>query len=228
MAENNRPVHLYVVEIDRNYEPDLAKKWTFETVHVGLSLREPEEQLENLQQGDMPILRVPEAFQWNFTRLRPDLLLPYLPSSSNDLRTMMSVRTKTSIALEQRGVAVDGHFRILPVFVIELKPEAIKLDPHSPNDVGRGLMHVATFSHDKYQKRTLRDSLIFAFEQFRENEEWKPVVKKYGVKIRFDLSPPPVFTKECAIQLEEDWINQLISWGYITLNHEGRRIIGCI
>ena len=77
-------------------------------------------------------------------------------------------------------------------------------------------------------KGTLRDSVIFAFEHFRVNEEWKPVVVKYGVKVRFDLSPPPVFTKECAEYLEEEWINNLIDWGYITLNSHGRRIIGCI
>ena len=187
MSDYDRPLHLYVVEIDPNYEPEMAKRWSFETVHVGLSHREPEEQLERLQKGDMPFRAVPDSFRWNFTRLRPDLMSPWNPSSGTNWQRMMTSRFRTAHVLQQRGVAVDGHFRIFPVFVIELEPEAIQLDPHSPNEMGRGL-----------------------------------------VKIRFDLSPPPVFTKECAEQLEEDWINQLIYWGYITLNNQGRRIIGCV
>ena len=228
MSDYDRPLHLYVVEIDPNYEPEMAKRWSFETVHVGLSHREPEAQLERLQKGDMPFRAVPDSFRWNFTRLRPDLMSPLNPSSGTNWQRMRTSRFRTAHVLQQRGVAVDGHFRIFPVFVIELTPEAIQLDPHSPNEIGHGLMHVASFGHEKSTKGTLRDSIIFAFEHFRVNEEWKPVVVKYGVKIRFDLSPPPVFIKECAEQLEEDWINQLIYWGYVTLNNQGRRIIGCI
>ena len=36
------------------------------------------------------------------------------------------------------------------------------------------------------------------------------VVVQSGVKVRFDLSLPPVFTRECAEQLEADLINQQI------------------
>jgi hypothetical protein len=228
MSEDSLPLHLYIVEIDRNNEPEMVKKWSYETVPVGLSHREPEEQLERLQKGAMPFRSVPDSFRWNFTRLRPDLMIPWYPSSGTNWQHMMTSRFRTSHILQKRGVSVDGHFRIFPVFVIELQPDAIQLDPHSPNEIGRGLMHVAIFGHDKYTKGTLRDSVIFAFEHFRVNKEWKPVVVKYGVKVRFDLSPPPVFTKECAEYLEEEWINQLIDWGYITLNENGRQIIRCI
>jgi hypothetical protein len=55
LSEDRCPRHLCVAEIDRNYEPELAKKLSYETVHVGLSYRKPEEQLERLQKGAMPI-----------------------------------------------------------------------------------------------------------------------------------------------------------------------------
>ena len=228
MSDYDRPLHLYVVEIDPNYEPEMAKRWSFETVHVGLSHREPEEQLERLQKGAMPFRAVPDSFRWNFTRLRPDLMSPLNPSSGTNWQRMRTSRFRTAHVLQQRGIAVDGQFKHFLVFVIELKPEAIQLDPHSSNEIGRGLVHVATFGHDKTTKGTLRDSIIFAFEQFRVDKRWNREVVQYGVKVRFDLSPPPVFTKECAEQLEEIWINNLIAWGFVTLNNQGRRIIGCI